>query len=365
MKKFSTILKESKKEYHFRVKFVADVEDQIDKIEKVFQKYDLIDISKPKKTILQNHPLDFVALDNAEIFIVDVVTGLPASSYVVHIELAGRLGLPEKFIVVRGDNDPLEIETDRINAKREIEQKIKSGELERKALLDTTDYYDYEKGDYEPAFGNEFSQKFLDYMAKENAERHENDKVIVDKKLMFDFLENETPDDGGYEYNKDKEIQVRARWTAKVSAKEPITKNINDDGNFDDNKLTVTTRVKSKNNEKDLTVDNDEIRESYANSYRGSRKYEIPAYDFRGRQTSDRRYGGDGDNRMAALMENNEDLILALEEFEPQTGYQTYLIRSIKDCAMDDIACDDLIAELEDTLFPGQEDSFNKIKSLV
>ena len=52
------------KEYNYRLKFAFPLtEDNIATIEKCAKKYDMIDMTKPKRLMLQKNPLDFKNLD--------------------------------------------------------------------------------------------------------------------------------------------------------------------------------------------------------------------------------------------------------------------------------------------------------------
>ncbi len=167
MKTFFEYLAESVKEYNYRIKSIVPIDDSfLDRLETVFRKYDVIDVSAPKKTIVQNNPLDFKDIGHAEVYIVDVTTRIPASSYVMQQELRGILNIPEKYIIVRGQNEPIELETIGIQASAEINAEAHEKGLTRAPLLDASP--DYEEVDYdaqpEPAYGDEFNKKFLNYL---------------------------------------------------------------------------------------------------------------------------------------------------------------------------------------------------------
>ena len=122
VKSFHDYIKENEREYHIRIKTVVPLGDvEMEYIERILSKYIPIDITSPVKTIMQKHPLDFQDIRNAEVWIVDVVTELPASAYVLQQELKLALNIPEKYLVVRSANDPLEVETQRMVSNDEID----------------------------------------------------------------------------------------------------------------------------------------------------------------------------------------------------------------------------------------------------
>lgn len=80
MKSFKQYLTESKKEYKFRIKYAGTLTDsQIDRIEMALGKYSVLDMSKPKTTPIQEHPMDFQTLKNSEVSIVDVTVDYPST----------------------------------------------------------------------------------------------------------------------------------------------------------------------------------------------------------------------------------------------------------------------------------------------
>lgn len=142
-------------------------------IERVLQKYVLLDITKPVKTIMQKHPLDFQDIQNAEVWIVDITCGLPVSAYVLKRELQLALNISENFVVVRGENDPLETETARLNALNDIDDEAHEKGLKPAARLSTDSEYDVDEQGIleEPVYGNDYNSKFLETLAKVAAER--------------------------------------------------------------------------------------------------------------------------------------------------------------------------------------------------
>lgn len=173
-KAFRDYIQEQERTYSLRIKTVAPIgDDEMEWIERVLQKYVLLDITTPVKTILQRHPLEFQDIQNAEVWIIDIKCALPVSAYVLRQELKLVLNLPEKFIVVRGENDPMEIETQRLNALNDIDAEAVDKQLSPASRLSTNSAYDKdERGDLEePIYGNEYNSKFLETLAKVAAER--------------------------------------------------------------------------------------------------------------------------------------------------------------------------------------------------
>ena len=81
MKSFKQYLAEAVKEIPVRIKLATDVnDDMIDCIEAELQRYDVVSVSNPTKTIMQEHPLDFgTKIKNQEVHIIDAVVRMPIS----------------------------------------------------------------------------------------------------------------------------------------------------------------------------------------------------------------------------------------------------------------------------------------------
>ena len=155
---FRDYLNESIKEYNYRVKTILPLDnDAMDKMESILRKYDLQDVSSARKTPLQEHPLEFYNERNKEVYIVDVVLGMPISSFVLRSELQDVLNTYEHAIVVRAENDPIELETQNINDKDD--------NYETKLSTDS-EYNKNEQVDEDPSYGDEFNQKFLSRIAR-------------------------------------------------------------------------------------------------------------------------------------------------------------------------------------------------------
>jgi len=173
---FLKYLSESEKSYKYRLKTVAvDLSESeiLDRIEYYLQRFKLLDISRPFKTILQKVPLDFPNVTNAEVYMLDIETAFPLSSYVAAQELRALLGIPENMLVVRGANEPIEIETTLINQKQEVEDEAAKQDLVTAPLLNTDPVYpDSEQtADGSNYYGNSYNNNLLDTLQKIADER--------------------------------------------------------------------------------------------------------------------------------------------------------------------------------------------------
>ena len=263
-KSLRVYLEEAEKEYHFRVKTILDIGDKTDILERVLRKYDLKDMGQPRKTIVQEHPLDFQDISNAEVWIVDVVLGIPTSFYILEQELRRELGIPEKYIVVKTDNDPLEIETQRINAANEAEKEAEEKGLQKKSLLSVmSEYPEYEesKKSGEELYGDEYNKSFLSDLAKiaseRKSEKYNAPSGLTDWEDMVEEYPFTGPDDDfNFEF-KDVPQPVK-RWD--VTAGSPDDDMV--DGHFDedDEEMSFAFKDPDSGSETIIVKKNEPIR---------------------------------------------------------------------------------------------------------
>ncbi len=180
MKSFKQHLLESVKIYKYKIKFCfVPSEAQLNSLDHFLQKYDPIEISAPRKTIVQKTPLDFQDVENAEVVIIDLVTSQPVSSYVLQQEIRNWLMIPERFVVVRGEHEPLEMQTDQINAKQEACEQAKEEELQPLAKLSTSS--EYPEHEHAPPGENYFGNKHLESFKQYLQQIQSNRKIHVKK----------------------------------------------------------------------------------------------------------------------------------------------------------------------------------------
>lgn len=188
MKSFYEYLAESTKIYQYRVKTVVAVDaDVMKRIEKALAKYDLVKITKPRKTIVQKLPKDFPNVKEGEVYILQIETRMPASSYLMQQELCGELGLNNGYLVVRGVNEPNELEA------VALELKLDGGEEpEAESVLEKSNYEEAAPtGEVE--YGDEYNKKLLGYLAKVASEREEEKLAPAPDAKLFGWLKSLKP----------------------------------------------------------------------------------------------------------------------------------------------------------------------------
>ena len=162
MKTLKEYLAESVKEYNYKVKILGEVEDgMMDTIENELKRYDLKTISSPTKTIFQKQPLDFDEGVSGEVNIASFTTGLPLSKDTVRDRIAHQLGITERYIKIRSENDPLEYDL----VDNNVDTEIVVGESNPEDAALNNDYPadEHKAEDYH---GNEFNTKFMTELMK-------------------------------------------------------------------------------------------------------------------------------------------------------------------------------------------------------
>jgi hypothetical protein len=203
---------ESERSYTYKLKTVIPLDDAaMDRIEQVCMRHQPIDISRPRKTIMQKNPIDFQNVDHAEVWIVDFEFGLPVSSYVlgeqIRQALADHLKLVrpvrEKDVLVRGTNDPNEVESERLVAGEEIAAEGKEKGMSPEGLLTDDQYSEVEAPDGADLYGKKHNERLLDYLRTVQKEREEASKVDP-KSPLFKWMDMpKGADDDDMAFNAD------------------------------------------------------------------------------------------------------------------------------------------------------------------
>ena len=148
MKSLKSYLVESEQTYKFRIKMAEKGDDEtMDALESALEKYEVASISKPKKTPIQEHPMDFQTLNNAEVFIMDAELKYPVTAHQLYEYISQTVGVPASHLVVINSDHPEEIAR---------EEALKEEEYE--SVLET----DYEDGNNaKDNFGDEYNENML------------------------------------------------------------------------------------------------------------------------------------------------------------------------------------------------------------
>lgn len=207
-------IEKTERRYDYRIKALIPLDDAaLDCIERVIMKYEPLDMGRPNKTIIQARPMDFPQMESAEVWMVDVGLGIPASAAILRQEIAkafhaneevgkliraGNVKLDDIF-VVRGANDPLEAQGEDCEARCAQDEEADKKGLKRGALLSTTaDMPEVPDIDPTKYYGDAYNGRLVSYLRKVAAEQAEARKVDAPAPL-FRWMDMPKPEavDGG------------------------------------------------------------------------------------------------------------------------------------------------------------------------
>lgn len=111
MRKFSEILTESKKTYNFIIRVAGDLPEGCqDSLKTNLEKFDLIKLTGPKRTPIQETPMDFPQLQNMEVHHFEAEMSYPTTSHVLERYLSDCCGIDHTHIIVRVPGEPVELD---------------------------------------------------------------------------------------------------------------------------------------------------------------------------------------------------------------------------------------------------------------
>lgn len=110
MTRFNEILQESKKTYKFLVRVAGELPESFEKNLKTnLEKFSVVSISSPKRTPIQETPMDFPQLQNMEVNTFEVEVNYPTTSHVLEHYLVGCCGVDHTHLNVRVPGEPVEL----------------------------------------------------------------------------------------------------------------------------------------------------------------------------------------------------------------------------------------------------------------
>jgi hypothetical protein len=169
MKTFKQRLMESQREFHYRLKTVVDLTDErMEDVERLLNRYHLIKMGTINKLDGDLDTLEFADVENADISYLDFVIGVPMSAYILQQEMRSILNAPEKFVVVRADNEAVEVDSARIQLLQTLDKlAAQDGNHHTGSLLSTDpNYLDAEQPLVTDAFGDTYNKRFLNLLSK-------------------------------------------------------------------------------------------------------------------------------------------------------------------------------------------------------
>jgi hypothetical protein len=174
MKSLPQLLNEAQKTYSYRLKTVVDLDDiKLESLERLLKRYKMLDIGHVHKIDSKNDTLEFRDIENADVYYIDFMIGVPVSAYILQQELRAVLNVPEKMLVVRADNEPVEVYSMKNQLLSALWQKSnQEGYTSAGSLLSTDrQYLDVEQPLAQHVFGDTYNSRLLNLLKKVSEQR--------------------------------------------------------------------------------------------------------------------------------------------------------------------------------------------------
>lgn len=237
MKNFYEYLASVKKEYNYVLKFAFPIDEaNLDKIETVLKRYDAIEITAPKKSILHHNKLDFPDLGPIETYMMKIVTERPLSTPSLINDLKSTLNVSERMIRVRGENEPVQVEVRFAVENQEIEEandQLAVSKLGHEEVVE----------DQPKSYGDDYNQSLLNYLAQLQSNRAEEMDKATPHKSMFGWLNDQAAtEDAAFNEGKDGVRPVSGSTVKSKEATKPLE--TAPTGNFDSRITNASKTVK-------------------------------------------------------------------------------------------------------------------------
>jgi hypothetical protein len=111
---FKKILAESKKTYRFKLGLAGELPENInDALKQALSKYEIVSLSKGKKTPITERPLDFPKLQNMEVTYFDAELAYPTTPEILEQYVSLITKVPMSHVIVRTDVQHADYPTDK------------------------------------------------------------------------------------------------------------------------------------------------------------------------------------------------------------------------------------------------------------
>lgn len=111
MKSFTEFLTESKKTYTFLIRVAGDLPEGFEpQLKTNLEKFSLVSLTGPKRTPIQEKPLDFPQLQNMEVHHFEAKVNYPTTSNVLEKYLVDNCVIEHSHIIVRTPDEPVELQ---------------------------------------------------------------------------------------------------------------------------------------------------------------------------------------------------------------------------------------------------------------
>lgn len=165
MKSVKEYIAESAKEHTYILKMAVEPsEAQVNAVQSLLRSYGLVDFGKLKK--VEDDRFDFFDVPTKDVWSIRFSARMPISSYVVVQQIRDVVTIPEKYIVVRASNEPVEVEAEDERFKNNADLEAKEKGLVTAPLLSIKQFYDdAEQPMITDLYGNQYNKNFLLYLS--------------------------------------------------------------------------------------------------------------------------------------------------------------------------------------------------------
>lgn len=237
MRSVKEYIAESTREHAYILKMAVEPsESQVNTVESLLRPYGVVHFSKLMK--VGDERFDFFDMAGRDVWSIRFVTKSPLSSYIIMQEIRAALNIPEKYIVVRTSNEPVEVEAEDERFKDKAKADAEENGLVVAPRLSIKQFYDdAEQPLITDIYGNEYNKNLLSYLAGVKATRHTDE---VDPPMpLFSWIDmkkvksaDPVQDDADFNAAYDTPKPVTK---ARGNESEPIDpKAVGTDGNLDD-----------------------------------------------------------------------------------------------------------------------------------
>lgn len=221
MRSIKEYIAESTREHAYILKMAVEPsEAQVNTVESLLRSYGLVHFSKLMK--VEDERFDFFDIPSRDVYSIRFVTKAPLSSYVITQDIKTALNVPEKYVVVRTSNEPVEVEAEDERFKDRVAAESNEDGLRAAPLLSIKQFYDdAEQPATDGLFGDDYNRKFLSYLAGIKATRPTDE--IDPPSPLFSWIDmkkvkSAEPVQDGTDFNKDYDTP---KPVTKANGKEP------------------------------------------------------------------------------------------------------------------------------------------------
>lgn len=148
-KQFKDYLSESAKKYNFRIKIAGDfATERANTMKALLAKYEVTDFKSMGKTPIQELPLDFPKIKNAEVSIFEAELAYPATTWELQEYLTQNLCISPEKLLVRKPGEP-------------SEQYQEPTEVRTEPLLTDSEYKESTNANFEDYYGDKYNTGFV------------------------------------------------------------------------------------------------------------------------------------------------------------------------------------------------------------